>query len=170
VAVPAAPAPAPIPRDAAWRAAAAAGDYASAFALLGDEGHARAVEHTRDPGVLLDLADVARAVRRKPLAIRALTRVLARHARDARAPLAALTLARLHLETPADAAAAVEALRRARQLGLPVALQEDALALQVEAHARAGQDAEARRFAEEYQRRFPSGRWRVTVERWTAPP
>jgi hypothetical protein len=154
--------------DAAWRAAASAGDYARAYSLLGADGFARAVRSAADPDALLSLSDIARAAGRPAQAASALSRLLQRHADSEQAALAALTLGRLQLDALAQPGAAARSLRRAIELGLPGALYEDALARLVHAHAVAGDKAASARAAQDYRKRFPHGRYRSSVESWAA--
>ena len=83
---------------------------------------------------------------------------------DKRRGLAALSLARLILTTEPRRAASV--LRESFG-AMPAGLVEDALARRVEAEGRAGNFAEARRLAAEYERRFPSGQRLREVTRWS---
>ena len=166
-----APAPAARPEPVqvaspAFRAAVARGDYARAYALLGARGYARAVRQQTEIDALLQLADVARAAGKPHAAALSLSRIIELHPQGDRSALAALTLGRLELDVLGEPAAAVRALRAALAAGLPVALQEDALARLVDACARAGEQAAAARAAEQYRQRFPNGRWRASVEQW----
>lgn len=82
---------------------------------------------------------------------------------DKRRGLAALSLARLVLDS--DPARAASVLRDAFG-AVPTALVEDALARRVEAEGRAGHLDEAARLAGEYRRRFPNGQRSAEVDRW----
>jgi transmembrane sensor len=159
--VPAAPAARPAePSDnahAAWRELARDGHHHEAFASLGTQGIAR---ETRRLGVadLLVLADVARLSGHGEEAVSPLERILRRFPSDPQAPLAALALGRLDLDTlhrPADAAVALE---RALALGVPASLREDVRARLVEAYARAENWPAAQAAAAAYVREFPHGR------------
>lgn len=119
---------------------------------------------------LLQLSDGARAAGRPAEAARALERLLQLHAADPQASLAALTLARLRLDTLAQPQAAVRALRRALALGLPQALQEDALATLVRAHRAAGDRESTALAAQRYLASYPQGRFAAEIERWAAAP
>jgi transmembrane sensor len=141
----------------AWRVLARDGHHHEAFASLGTQGIAR---ETRRLGVadLLVLADVARLSGHGEEAVGPLERILRRFPSDPQAPLAALALGRLELDTlhrPADAAVA---LNRALALGVPVSLREDVRARLVEAYARAENWPAARTAAAAYVREFPHGR------------
>jgi transmembrane sensor len=150
--------------EPAWRATAARGDYARAYAQLGARGFAAAVRDAGEPDSLLVLSDVARAAGRPAQAAAALSRLLERHPRSEQAALAALTLGRLQLDALGDPRAAARSLRRALELGLPEALSEDALARLVHACAKAGDSACTARAAQQYRERFPRGRFRADVD------
>jgi transmembrane sensor len=155
----------PSANAASWRSFAQKGDNAHAYAELGSAGIASA---SRDASVddLLALADVARLSGHPADAVTPLTRVVAEHAGDQRASLAAFTLGRLQLDSLVHPALAASAFERAIALGLPQSLQEDAYARLVEARAQAGDAAGARSAAEEYERRFPAGKRLDQVRRW----
>jgi transmembrane sensor len=170
----------------AWRDAAARGDYAAAWlaleraaatprdlasptdptggAALRPTGRAGGVPPARDLaspiGGMSDLllaGDVARLSGHPAAAVTWLARAAALHPGDPRAPLAAFTLGRVHLEdlgAPRDAA---QAFARARELAPDGPLAEDALAREVEAWSRAGETETARARAEAYVRRYPEG-------------
>jgi hypothetical protein len=121
-----------------------------------------------DPRALLALADAARIEGRPAQAALALARIVVRHPESEHAPLAALTLGRLQLDALHQPVAAARTLRRALDLGLPQGLHEDALARLVQAHADARDGEAARRAASEYRARFPRGRWRASVDAWSA--
>ena len=88
---------------------------------------------------LLLAGDVARLSGHAAAAVAPLSRAVTLHPGDPRAPLAAFTLGRVHLEdlgAPRDAAIA---FARARELAPDGPLAEDALAREVEAWSRAGE-------------------------------
>ena len=148
----------PVPQlagQAAWRAAVASGDYQRAYVLVSARGYARTVREETQVDALLDLADVARGAGHPRDAALALARIVQRYPHDDRSALAALTLGRLQLDALAQPAVAARSLRRALELGLPAALQEDALARLVQASAQAGNAAQARATSDEYRLRFP---------------
>jgi transmembrane sensor len=150
------------PRKPAWQELAAQGRYQDAYDALprGDAGQLSVDD-------LLGQADVARRAGHAGEAVPLLQRVIDRHPEDRRAALAAFTLGRVHFDElgrPREAAAAFAAAIR---LGLPNALTEDAYARLIEAWARAGDAQAARSAAAEYSARFPSGRYRDRVKRWT---
>lgn len=144
-----------------WRDAATRGDYAAAWAAL---GALRApLDGMED---LLLAGDVARLSGHAGAAVAPLTRAVALHADDPRAPLAAFTLGRVHLEdlgAPRDAALA---FARARTLAPDGPLAEDALAREVEAWSRAGETEIARARAATYIQRYPQGRRVHAVRRF----
>ncbi|HMI93737.1 MAG TPA: FecR domain-containing protein [Polyangiales bacterium] len=123
-----------------------------------------------DAEALLQLADSARAGGRPEDAARALQRLLSAHPRDVRTPLAALTLARLQLDTLRRPREAARSFGRALELGLPQALREDALASRVRALHAAGDRAGSARAAEAYTRNYPNGRFIAEVQRWSSVP
>jgi transmembrane sensor len=76
----------------------------------------------------------------------------------------------LRLDALDEPAVAAGDVARALDLGLPRALQQDARARLVEAHARAGDPARARAAAADYRARFPAGSRRAQVDTWSPPP
>jgi transmembrane sensor len=153
-----------------WRAAAAKGDHASAYARLGDVGLEREARRARDIDTLLMLADVARQSGHPEQAAQMLEQAMRKHPRDSRAGLAAFTLGRLELETLGRPARAAEAFNRVISLGEPRSLQEDAHARLVQAHARAGAWEQAREAAARYEQLYPQGYRLQDVRRWAAGP
>jgi transmembrane sensor len=154
---------APVPRSVSpWRALAQDGDYAAAFAELEREG-ARAVRDV--PEDLLLAADAARLGGRPDKAVPHLERLVRRHARDARAPLAAFTLGRTLLDQLGRPREAAQAFATARRLDGSGALAEDALAREVESWSRAGDTPLARERAREFLARYPQGRRAALVRR-----
>ena len=170
---PAAPAPPVAPPRAqaeSWRAAAAKGDHASAYARLGDAGLRREARQARDIDTLLMLADVARQSGHPQQATLLLEQAMREHPKDSRAGLAAFTLGRLELETLGRPARAAQAFTRVIALGEPRGLQEDAHARLVQAHARAGAWEEAREAAARYEQLYPQGYRLQDVRRWAMGP
>lgn len=155
------PAVEPMP---AWRAASRAGDFARAFSLLQASGLSREVERAQGAEALLELADIARLSGHPAAAIAPLQRLVAEHHKSPQAALGAFTLGRLRMDTLGDAIAAAQDFELAIAMGLPSALSEDAHARAVEAFARAGDAAEARRAADRYRGAFPDGRRRAKVD------
>jgi transmembrane sensor len=146
-----------------WRELARGGHHREAFAALGPQGLLR---ETRRLGVadLLVLADVARLSGHAAEAVAPLERILRDFPGDPQAPLAALALGRLELDTLDRPAKAASALNRALSLGVPRSLREDVRTRLVEAYARAGNRAAARAAATTYLREYPDGRDRSIVE------
>jgi transmembrane sensor len=148
------------PRD--WRTLAREHDYDQAYEALSRSGP-RTVRS--DPEELLLAADVARLSRHPAEAVRPLERLLAEHAGDPRAPLAAFTLGRVQLDALGRPREAAAAFARARSLDPHGQLAEDALAREVESWSRAGEVVRARERATEYVTRYPAGRRREAVRR-----
>ena len=154
----------PVAEDAgAWRELARGGHHREAFAALGAQGLLR---ETKRRGVadLLVLADVARLSGHAAEAVAPLERILREFPGDPQAPLAALALGRLELDTLDRPAKAATALNLALSLGVPHSLREDVRTRLVEAYARAGNRAAARAAAAAYLREYPDGRDRSIVE------
>ena len=110
-----------------------------------------------DVEALMRSADAARRAGHPAQALPYLRRLLREHPADARAALAAFTLGRIllaELDRPAEAADAF-ALSRRLAPGGPMA--SHALAREVEAAARSGDAARARRLAETYVANYPAG-------------
>ena len=162
--VAAAPRRDPVAEEAgAWRELARGGHHREAFAALGAQGLLR---ETKRRGVadLLVLADVARLSGHAAEAVAPLERILREFPGDPQAPLAALALGRLELDTLDRPAKAARALNLALSLGVPHSLREDVRTRLVEAYARAGNRAAARAAAAAYLREYPDGRDRSIVE------
>jgi transmembrane sensor len=115
---------------------------------------------------LLALADVARLSGHPSEAVVPLGRILTEFPNDAQAPLAAFALGRLELDSLGHAQAAASAFRKALSLGIPRSLREDVTARLIEAHARSGEAAEARRVADVYRDEFPNGRYARAIQGW----
>jgi transmembrane sensor len=136
-----------------WRDDAARGDYDAAWTAITQLPVP--LDTMED---LLLAGDVARLSGHAGAAVAPLSRAVALHPQDPRAPLAAFSLGRVHLEklgAPRDAA---QAFARARELAPDGPLAEDALAREVEAWSRAGEAELARQRAVSYARRYPDGR------------
>jgi transmembrane sensor len=84
-----------------------------------------------------------------------------------RAAIGCFTLGRLYLEELGNPARAARAFDRSLLAGPPRGLEEDVRARLVEARAKMGDSAGARRSASEYRARFPEGRRAADVERWS---
>jgi len=140
-------------RTDAWREPAERGDYAAAAALLQGPGSVR--DTVED---LLLAADVMRGSHRPEEALTCLSRISADHAADPRAATAEFTRGRIllfQLHRPAEAAQAFAAVR---VLSPDSSLAQDALAREVEALYEARDRERLRIRAEEYARKYPSGR------------
>lgn len=122
---------------------------------------------TPDVATLLAQADEARRAGRIDDALAGYA-AAARHEGDPQAALASFTRGRLALDH-GRAADAVTDLHRALALGLPPALEETARARLVDALARTGDAAGARRAADEYLEAYPEGAWRGSVSRALDP-
>jgi transmembrane sensor len=116
----------------------------------------------------LKQADRARRKHEPARAEQLLERVLAAAPRSAHGAVAAFTLARMQL--PDEPGAAAETLSRALAAALPEALQEDALAMLVEARARNADRESAQAAARQYAERYPKGRRQGEVRRWATGP
>ncbi|MDX2015379.1 MAG: FecR domain-containing protein [Myxococcaceae bacterium] len=146
--------------QAPWRDLAAQGAFDDAWRAL------QATAPRDEPEDLLRAADVARLSGHAAAAVAPLERVIERFPADARAPLAAFTLGRVLLEDLGAFAGAATAFERARALSPKGPLAADALAREVEAHARAGAKTAALARAKEYLRTWPSGPRAAAVRQW----
>jgi transmembrane sensor len=148
--------------SSAWREPAEQGDFEHAYELL-----AHAPQPVADNvEELLLAADTARLSGHAAAALPFLKRVVAEHASDSRAPLAAFTLGGVLMQQLGQPREAEIAYARARELSLNSSLAEDALARQVEATYRAGDTSRARTLASEYLSRYPKGRRIHAVQRF----
>lgn len=163
------PALTPAVPERRWRSMAAQGDYAGAYATLGQAGIAREVEQAPDAAMLLALADVARLSNHPRDATLPLRTLLRDHRADPRASLAAFTLGKILFDALGEPRDAAMAFDLALVLSPPAAIAEDASARRVQAWAAAGNPAKARVAAAEYRAAYPSGRYLAEVSRWTAP-
>lgn len=150
---------APVTGD--WRVLARQGDYESAFRASREQAVSESIDD------LWLAADAARLSGHPREAITYLERAMALHPSDGRVHLAAFTLGRLHLQLglPAQAASNFAQVERLDRRGV---LTEQALAREVEAWARAGNEARARDRAGVYLRRFPSGNYAERVRRFSS--
>jgi transmembrane sensor len=160
----AAPAPDPVPaveprvvparpgRD--WRVLAQHGDFSTAFHVLHDKAKPVSLANLDD---LLLAADVARRSGHPATSVPYLERAMALHGSDARAAVVAFTLGRVRLADLDDPAGAAAAFAQARAAAPNGPLAEDALAREVEARFRAGDQAQAHALAAEYVKTWPSG-------------
>ncbi len=147
----------------AWRASAARGNYDAAYGEL-RAGGARVVRDI--PEELMLAADVARWSHHPAEAVPYLERVVREHQTDPRSQLAAFTLGRVLLDELGRPREAASAFGRARALDDHGPLAGDALAREVEAWSRAGDNANALARAEEYLARYPNGPHTASVRRF----
>ncbi len=140
-----------VPAAGDWRALARDGHFADAYQLL----H-RGERQVKIADLLL-AADVYRLSGHPAEAIAPLQTVATEHSGDPRAPLAAFTLGRILLDDLGRPAAAARAFRRAGEVDPDGTMAEDALAREVEAWSKAGDDARAREAAERYLAKYPRG-------------
>jgi transmembrane sensor len=144
-----------------YRSRVARHDYRGAYAVL-SHNPALAGDTVED---LLVAADVARLSDHPAEAVPYLQRILREHARDERAPMAAFTLGRT-LSGLGRTREAMNMFGRVRASWPKSPLAEDALLRQAEAASELGDLGAARRFAEQYDRDYPSGRRRSEVRRF----
>ncbi len=137
-----------------WRSRAKQGDFAAAYRLLHDGAKPRMPTNLED---LLLAADVARRSGHAAESQPYLEKALALRPNDPRSAVVAFTLGRVRLADLDDPAGAAAAFAEARATSPGGPLAEDALAREVEARARSGDQKGARRLAEEYSRMYPSG-------------
>jgi transmembrane sensor len=155
------PSPAAAPQPS-WRTLAKDQSYGPALSRLLAEGP-NAVRDT--PEDLLLAADVARLGGRPDRAVSPLQRMIADHAFDPRAPLAAFTLGRTLLEQLGRPREAAQAFATARRLDRGGTLTQDALAREVESWSGAGEAEQAHARALEYLKLYPQGRRAAAVRR-----
>ena len=91
--------------------------------------------------------------------------VLAHHASDPRAALAALELGRIQMDHLANPAAAIVSLEQALKLGPRAAFREDALARLARAYAQLGRRTDCRRARDTYAREYANGIHAAAVSR-----
>ncbi len=133
---------------------ASRGEYPEAYSVL-----ERAPEIVGNASEDLMLAaDAARFSNHPAQATHFLERMTREHPQDSVAPLAAFTLGRIYLSQLGQPAKAADAFALSLRLAPSGSLAEDALAREVEAAELAGQQSRAHDLAEQYLRRYPSGR------------
>jgi transmembrane sensor len=145
-----------------WRDHAESGDFKQAFPLLPSADATAAMSVSE----LMLAADAARLSGHPEAALPYLRRVVTQHAQDPRAPLAAFTLGGVLMNQLGMPREAEAAYAKARATSLSAALAQDALARQVEAAHRAGDEALARNLAREYLQSYPQGRRVHAVRRF----
>jgi transmembrane sensor len=154
----------PAPPSRAYRSRIGRRDYRAAYTIL-----------ARHPGLagdtveeLLLAADVARLSEHPAEAVPYLQRILRDHPRDERAHQAAFTLGRT-LTRLGRTQEALDMFARVRREWPGNPLVEDALVRQVQAAVRLGDQATARRLADEYERDYPGGRRGAEVRSHVRP-
>jgi transmembrane sensor len=130
-------------------------------------GHRPPAGKRDDVGALLKASDAARHAGRLEEARELLQRILDHHPRDPRAAYAAFILGRVLLEELRRPREAAAAFARVKSLDPRTPLEQDALAREVESWSRAGEEQRARERAREYLDRFPDGRRREHVRRYS---
>ena len=113
-------------------------------------------------------ADSARAAGQPRVAERALMEGLAENPHDATRSLAWFTLGRLRLGPLNDPRGAATAFARARDGGLAMALREESIVRQVEAHLRVGARSNALALAQTHETQFPGSTRRAEIDRLLA--
>jgi transmembrane sensor len=141
-------------RRADTRSAAEHGDLASANRGLADKARPESLTNV---DALLLTADQARTSGHATDSVRYLERALALDDDDARSAVVAFTLGRVLLADLREPARAAEAFAKARAAAPRGPLAEDALAREIEARHRAGDESRAHALAEEYLRLWPAG-------------
>jgi transmembrane sensor len=149
-----------------WRQHAEQGEFGQAYALLEQKG-ARVADDVEE---LLLAADAARLSGHPAEAVPYLQKVVERHAGDPRAPLSAFTLGGVLMNQLGRPREAELAYGRARKLSPEGSLAQDALARQVEAAHRAGDQARSRTLSLQYQELYPNGRRLNAVRRFGGLP
>jgi transmembrane sensor len=157
---PAGEAAAPRRKGARWRVLADRGEFDDAYRTF------EPADLRDDVADLLLAADVARLSGHSREAVTPLRRIMARHAADARVPIAAFTLGRVLLDELGDPRGAADAFSAARAAAPDGPLAEDALAREVEAWSRAGEEDRAAGAAQLYVERHPHGRRLKAVRRF----
>lgn len=147
---------------AGWRDHAEAGDFKRAFSMLPEAASIASM----DVSQLMLAADAARLSGHPQAALPFLERVMAAHADDERAPLAAFTLGGVLMHQLGRPREAEAAYAKARAGTKSVELAQDALARQVEAAHLAGDANLARRLARAYIAQYPHGRRVHAVRRF----
>ncbi len=127
----------------------------------------RPVGRRDEPGALLKASDVARQAGRPEEARKLLERILDRHPRDPRAAYAAFILGRVLLDELGRPREAAAAFARVAALDPRTPLAQDALAREVESWFHAGDESRVRDRAREYLSRYPDGRRRDQVRRYS---
>lgn len=153
-----------------WQALAEQGKFEQAYQQAFGRGSHGVFPHggELDPAELLLLADVARFSGHPSDAVPPIQRLLREHPSDPRSPLASFTLGRILLDDLGQPREAAQSFRHVEELDPDGPLSQDALGREVEAWSRAGEQSLARTRAEEYVRRYPTGRRLRSVRRYGA--
>ena len=153
-----------------WKALAEQGKFEQAYQQSFGRGSHGVFPHggELDPAELLLLADVARFSGHPSDAVPPIQRLLREHPSDPRSPLASFTLGRILLDDLGQPREAAQNFRHVEELDPDGPLTQDALGREVEAWSRAGEQSLARTRAEEYVRRYPTGRRLRSVRRYGA--
>lgn len=155
-----------VARAESWQALAEQGKFEQAYTQAFVHGASRDGE--LDPAELLLLADVARFSGHPSDAVPPLQRLLRAFPSDPRSPLGSFTLGRIWLDDLGQPRQAAASFHHVGELDPEGPLTQDALGREVEAWSRAGEQSLARSRAEEYVRRYPSGRRLRSVKRYGA--
>jgi len=132
--------------------------------------HVEAMHASRPPSTtsarqLLEHAQVEWRAGHMAEAAASYEQVLAQHASDPRAALAALELGRIQMDHLANPAAAIVSLEQALKLGPRASFREDALARLARGYARLGRTADCRRARDAYAREYANGIHAAAVSR-----
>ncbi|HEY6723667.1 MAG TPA: hypothetical protein VI197_06525 [Polyangiaceae bacterium] len=150
-------APAPAPSPALWLQLADRGDYERASQALEEQGGFDWVLTQASADELMVLVDVARATGNRGRAIQALRRVTESFVSNPNAPIAAMTLGRMLMQS-GDRKGASEAFSLYRRLSPEGDFAEDALASDIQAAVEEGDWERAQTLAKQYETDFPDGR------------
>jgi transmembrane sensor len=151
-----------------WRTLAERGEHAEAYEVLRPEGIAGRASRASARELLL-LADVARLSGHPADAVAPLERLVAEHPSDPQAPLGAVILGRVYMDSLGRPQRALAAFERARALGIPSALRDDVEGRTAIARLRTGDAERGRREAEAYLAARPSGRHAARLRSLLAP-
>lgn len=151
---------------ARWRLMAQKRNFREAYTSLGSSGLSRETQRAVTAEDLFTLADVARLSGHPGQAVAPLEKLVNEFPHDNRAPLAAFTLGRLHLDILGNSDKAIFCFSQTISLGPPPSLKEHSYARLVEAFARSRKSGAAKTAAHEYMRRYPNGQYTHKVRNW----